>query len=64
MLLTAVEVDLPNDPPHEFDKPRRVYVRIRYPTKAVQLKAHAVAWHTKAVKIRFLEPAIQTEREG
>ncbi|WP_458116954.1 hypothetical protein [Arthrobacter sp. D2-10] len=64
MLLTAIEVDLANDPERVFPEPRRVHVWIRYPTKAVRLKAHAVAWNTRAVKVRFLEPIIKNEREG
>lgn len=64
MLLTAIEVDLDHDPERIFSEPRRVHVWIRYPTKAVCLKAHAVAWNSRAVKVRFLEPIIKNEREG
>lgn len=64
MLLTAVEVDLAHDPERTFLEPRRVQVWIRYPTRAVRVMAHAVAWNTRAVKVRFLEPMIKTEREG
>lgn len=43
MMLTPIEVDLENHPPTDFPTPRRVNVWIRYPTKAVRLKAHALA---------------------
>lgn len=64
MMLTPIEIDLEHHPPTDFPTPSRCLVWIRYPTKAVQLKAHALAWNNRAIKIRFLEPTIKTEREG
>ncbi|KRF03250.1 hypothetical protein ASH00_15810 [Arthrobacter sp. Soil782] len=64
MTLTAVEVDLDRDPERLFPEPRLCRAWIRYPTKAVRVQASAIAWNSRAVKIRFLEPAIKTEREA
>ncbi|MHA7292904.1 hypothetical protein [Arthrobacter sp. HLT1-21] len=64
MMLTAAELDLDRNPSHDFPEPRRVYAWIRYPSRAIQVKAHAVAWTRTAVKIRFVEPKVQTQREG
>lgn len=33
MLLTAAELQLRQNPPKDFDNPRRVYAWVRYPTK-------------------------------
>jgi hypothetical protein len=64
IMLTAAELDLENTPPTDFREPRRVYAWIRYPSKAVRIQAHAIAYTRTAVKIRFLEPLIQIQREG
>jgi hypothetical protein len=64
IMLTAAELDLENTPPTDFPTPRRVYAWIRYPSKAIRIQAHAIAYTRTAVKIRFLEPLIQIQREG
>lgn len=64
MLLTPAELDLPNSLPRDFPVPKRVWVWIRYPSQSVRVQAQAISWSTRAVKIRFLEPVIKTEREG
>jgi hypothetical protein len=64
MLLTAAELQLRQNPPKDFDQPRRVYAWVRYPTQAVRVQAHAISWTRTAVKIRFLEPHIDAWREG
>jgi hypothetical protein len=64
MLLTAAELQLRQNPPKDFDQPRRVYAWVRYPTQAVRVQAHAISWTATAVKIRFLEPHIDAWREG
>ncbi|MEG9247851.1 hypothetical protein V6S67_07125 [Arthrobacter sp. Soc17.1.1.1] len=64
IMLTAAELDLENTQPTDFPEPRRVYAWIRYPSKAIRIQAHAVAYTRTAVKIRFLEPLIQIQREG
>lgn len=64
ILLTPAELDLPNSRPTDFPVPRRVWVWIRYPSQAVRVQAHAISYSRSAVKIRFLEPVVQTEREG
>jgi hypothetical protein len=64
IMLTAAEVDLEHTPPTDFAEPRRVYAWIRYPSKAIRIQAHAIAYTRTAVKIRFLEPLIQIQREG
>lgn len=64
MLLTPIEIDLEGHPPTDFPEPRKCKVWIRYPSKAVLVDAQAYAWNNRAVRIRFLEPTIKTEREG
>ncbi|MEG9250124.1 hypothetical protein V6S67_18695 [Arthrobacter sp. Soc17.1.1.1] len=64
IMLTAAELDLENTPPTDFPEPRRVYAWIRDPSKAIRIQAHAIAYTRTAVKIRFLEPLIQIQREG
>ena len=64
MMLTAAELDLEHCQPTDFPEPRRVYAWVRYPSKAVRVQAHAVAYTRTAVKIRFLEPMIHIHREG
>jgi hypothetical protein len=55
IMLTAAELDVKNCHPTNFPKPRRVYAWIRYPSKAIHIQAHAIAYTRTAVKIRFLE---------
>ena len=64
VMLTAAELDVENCQPRDFPEPRRVYAWIRYPSKAVRIQAHAVAYTKTAVKIRFMEPLIKIHREG
>ena len=64
IMLTAAELDVENCRPTDFPEPRRVYVWIRYPSKAIRIQAHAIAYTRTAVKIRFLEPLIKIHREG
>ncbi|MHA7192010.1 hypothetical protein ACX80N_17135 [Arthrobacter sp. MDT2-16] len=64
IMLTAAELDVENYPPTDFPEPRRVYAWIRYPSKAIRIQAHAIAYTRTAVKIRFLEPLIKIHREG
>lgn len=64
VMLTAAELDAENCRPVDFPEPRRVYVWIRYPSKAIRIQAHAIAYTKTAVKIRFLEPLIKIHREG
>lgn len=64
IMLTAAELDVENCRPTNFPEPRRVYAWIRYPSKAIRVQAHAVAYTRTAVKIRFLEPMIKIHREG
>ncbi|MEG9249978.1 hypothetical protein V6S67_17955 [Arthrobacter sp. Soc17.1.1.1] len=64
IMLTAAELDLEHTPATDFPEPRRVYAWIRYPSKAIRIQAHAIAYTRTAVKIRFLEPLIQIQREG
>ena len=64
IMLTAAELDLDTNPPADFPEPRRVYAWIRYPSKAIRVQAHAIAYTRTAVKIRFLEPLIKIQREG
>lgn len=64
IMLTAAELDVENCRPTDFPEPRRVYVWIRYPSKALRIQAHAIAYTRTAVKIRFLEPLIKIQREG
>jgi hypothetical protein len=51
MLLTAAGLQLRQNPPKDFDQPRRVYAQVRYPTQAVRVQAMATAWTSTAVKI-------------
>ncbi len=64
IMLTAAELDLENLRPVDFPEPRRVYAWIRYPSKAIRVQAHALAYTRTAVKIRFFEPLIMIQREG
>lgn len=64
MTLAAIEVDLDHDPEQIFSESRSCRAWIRYRTRAVMVPASAIAWNSRAVKIRFLEPVIETEREG
>jgi hypothetical protein len=64
VMLTAAELDVENCRPTDFPKPRRVYAWVRYPSKAIRVQAHAIAYTRTAVKIRFLEPLIKIQREG
>lgn len=64
VLLTAAELQLRQNPPKSFDQPRRVCAWVRYPTQAVHMQAHAIAWTSTAIKIRFREPHIDATREG
>jgi hypothetical protein len=64
IMLTAAELDVENCRPTDFPEPRRVYAWVRYPSKAIRVQAHAVAYTRTAVKIRFLEPLIKIHREG
>ncbi|MBG6182761.1 hypothetical protein IWX65_000694 [Arthrobacter sp. CAN_A214] len=64
IMLIAAELDVENCQPTDFPKPRRMYVWIRYPSKAIRIQAHAIAYTRTAVKIRFLEPLIKIQREG
>jgi hypothetical protein len=64
IMLTAAELDVENCPPTNFPEPRRVYAWVRYPSKAIRIQAHAIAYTRTAVKIRFLEPLIKIQREG
>lgn len=64
IMLTAAELDVENYRPTDFPEPRRVYAWIRYPSKAIRVQAHAIAYTRTAVKIRFLEPMIKIHREG
>lgn len=64
MLLTAAELQLRQNPPKDFDQPRRVYAWVRCPTLVVHMQAQAIAWTSTAVKIRFREPHIDAPREG
>jgi hypothetical protein len=64
IMLTAAELDVENCRPTNFPEPRRVYAWVRYPSKAVRVQAHAIAYTRTAVKIRFLEPLIKIQREG
>ncbi len=64
VMLTAAELDVENCQPTDFPEPRRVYAWVRYPSKAVKVQAHAIAYTRTAVKIRFLEPMIKIHREG
>ncbi|WDF35058.1 hypothetical protein PTW37_16265 (plasmid) [Arthrobacter agilis] len=41
-----------------------MYAWVRYPSKAIRVQAHAIAYTRTAVKIRFLEPLIKIQREG
>lgn len=63
MMLTAAELNVERNPSHDFPEPRRVYAWIRYPSRAVQVKAHAVAWTRTAVKLQFIEPQ-SSDTEG
>ena len=56
IMLTAAELDVNNTRPTDFPEPRRVYAWVRYPSKAIRVQAHAIAYTRTAVKIRFLEP--------
>ena len=62
--LTAAELDVENYQPTDFPEPRRVYASVRYPSKAIRIQAHAIAYTRTAVKIRFLETLIKIQREG
>ncbi len=64
IMLTAAELDVGNSRPSDFPEPRRVYAWVRYPSKAIRVQAHAIAYTRTAVKIRFLEPLIKIQREG
>ena len=64
ILLTAAELDVENCRPTDFPEPRWVYAWIRYPSKAIRIQAHAIAYTRTAVKIRFFEPLILIHREG
>jgi hypothetical protein len=64
IMLTAAELDVENCQPADFPEPRCVYAWIRYPSKAIRIQAHAIAYTRTAVKIRFLEPLIKIQREG
>ncbi|MFJ6003912.1 hypothetical protein [Arthrobacter sp. NPDC092385] len=64
IMLTAAELDVENCRPTDFSEPRRVYAWVRYPSKAIRVQAHAIAYTRTAVKIRFLEPLIKIQREG
>ncbi|WP_104181658.1 hypothetical protein [Arthrobacter sp. B0490] len=64
IMLTAAELDVENCRPTNFPEPRRVYAWVRYPSKAIRVQAHAIAYTRTAVKIRFLEPLIRIHREG
>jgi hypothetical protein len=64
IMLTAAELDVENCRPTDFPEPRRVYAWVRYPSKAIRVQAHAIAYTRTAVKIRFLEPLIKIQREG
>ncbi|MBG6218624.1 hypothetical protein IWX75_003111 [Arthrobacter sp. CAN_A6] len=64
IMLTAAELDVENCRPTDFPVPRRVYAWVRYPSKAIRVQAHAIAYTRTAVKIRFLEPLIKIQREG
>jgi hypothetical protein len=64
IMLTAAELDVENCRPSDFAEPRPVYAWVRYPSKAIRVQAHAIAYTRTAVKIRFLEPLIKIHREG
>lgn len=64
IMLTAAEVDLEHNQPTDFPEPRRVYAWIRYPSHALRVQAHAIAYTRTAVKIRFFEALIMIQREG
>ncbi|MBG6184896.1 hypothetical protein IWX65_002874 [Arthrobacter sp. CAN_A214] len=64
IMLTAAELNLENTRPIDFPEPRRVYAWIRYPSKAIRIQAHAIAYTKTAVKIRFFESLIMIQREG
>ncbi|MHA7239580.1 hypothetical protein [Arthrobacter sp. TMS1-12-1] len=64
IMLTAAELDLENTPATDFPEPSRAYAWIRYPSKAIRVQAHALSYTRTAVKIRFLEPMIDIQREG
>ncbi|WP_049822810.1 hypothetical protein [Arthrobacter sp. H41] len=64
IMLTAAELDVENCRPVDFPEPRRVYAWVRYPSKALRVQAHAIAYTKTAVKIRFFEPLIMIQREG
>ena len=64
IMLTAAELDVEHYQPVDFPEPRRVYAWIRYPSKALRVQAHAIAYTKTAVKIRFFEPLILIQREG
>ncbi|WP_162149338.1 hypothetical protein [Arthrobacter sp. Br18] len=64
IMLTAAELDIENTRPTDFPEPRRVYAWIRYPSQAIRIQTHAIAYTKTAVKIRFFEPLIMIQREG
>ena len=64
IMLTAAELDVENSRPSDFPEPCRVYAWVRYPSKAIRVQAHAIAYTRTAVKIRFLEPVIKIQREA
>lgn len=50
ILLTAAELDVENCLPIDFPEPRWVYAWIRYPSKAIRIQAHAIAYTPKGVR--------------
>ncbi|MEC5199183.1 hypothetical protein RCH21_001407 [Arthrobacter sp. PL16] len=58
IMLTAAELYGQNCRPTDFPEPRRVYAWVRYPSKAIRVRADAIAYTRTAVMIRFLEPLI------
>ena len=64
IMLTAAELDVGHTRATDFPEPRRVYAWIRYPSNAIRIQAHAIAYTKTAVKIRFPEPLIKIQREG
>lgn len=50
--------------PTDLPEPRRVCAWVRYPSRAIRVQAHAIAYTRTAIRIRFLEPLIKIQRDG
>jgi hypothetical protein len=44
IMLTEAELDVENCRSTDFPEPRRVYAWVRYPSKAIRVQAHAIAY--------------------